>query len=799
MRILSPLVLALWCVPAVPGADLVLVRDGKSQATIVVVKAALTAKADPKPEEIQAEQPVAGRIAAAARDLQEYVQKMTGARLPIVGDDAVPGGTLVLVGRSALTKAFDAQIPSGLTPARNEEGLLIRCKGDRLLLAGNDAAIYHGTEYAVAEFLHRQGVRWFMPGEYGEVVPRRGTLTVPEQEVRQKPDFKMRNWWGALPPDGRLAEYRWKIRNKMNPIGSFVTVPGDSSARSLIPPALAKKEPELFARKMDQTVDENLPNLTNPKAVLRASQSIKEVFRKNPRQDSFGFAPDDGLPRDFSPATAKRNLGFPDQVGRLGVPGEVSCTEEWFDFVNAVAREVKKEFPHHVLTTNGYANRNTPPEGVAVDPNVWVMFAAIWSDTLHAYDNPRSWQTVRQGQMLKRWCELCPNVFLYDYTYIMLASGGSPVPLARKYRRDMPLIKKWGAIGFFDEGRRVLMESGIAPPYLRARMMWDAGLDADAVLNDFFTKWYGPAAKPAVAFWDALEKTLEETPMLGHEDRILPYVYSADLLAQLEKTQQEAERLADSEAVKKHVRADRLILEHLKGYLAMHRAEWACNFPEAVRQADSMLAQRRQLHALSSFYCMPDDKKADSGFYYWGINARRDYYRKLADRTTGKTGELIAVLPEEAAFQLDPRDAGRFARWYLPEHADKTWERWKTTVPFYINGHRDKNGYPYMGAMWYRLTVDVPASAKGKKVVLYAPALETEAWGWVNGKFVGHRPYREAYERPNELDFDVTAALVPGQKNLVVLRLHTGLNAAQQAAGMTSRLFLSAPRAGTGK
>lgn len=60
----------------------------------------------------------------------------------------------------------------------------------------------------------------------------------------------------------------------------------------------------------------------------------------------------------------------------------------------------------------------------------------------------------------------------------------------------------------------------------------------------------------------------------------------------------------------------------------------------------------------------------------------------------------------------------------------------------------------------------------------------------MNGKFVGHRPYHEAYERPIDIDFDSTAAFQPGQKNTVVLRVHTGFNAAQAAAGMTSRAFL---------
>jgi hypothetical protein len=771
-----------------------LVRDGKPTAVIVVAKAALTASTDLKPEKIHDIQTVASKTAAAARDLQVYVEKITGAKLPIVGDDKEPTGDAVLVGRSAFTKPFDAKIPSGLTPVRNEEGLLILCRGNRLLLAGNDEEIYRGTHYAVAELLRRFGVRWFMPTEYGEVVPKHATLEIPDMEIRQRPDFKMRNWWGAMPQSHLVPEFLWKIRNNMNPMTHFVAMPGDSSARNLIPDNVAKKEPELFAKNLDGTPNPYLPNLTNPKAALRSAESIKDYFRKNPKMTSYGFAPDDGLPRDFDPKTVQRNLAFPDMVGRLGVPAEMSMTEEWIDFANRVTREVKKEFPNHVLTTNGYANRNTPPEGVKLDPSLWIMFAAIWCDTLHAYDNPRSWQTVRQGQMIRRWCELCPNVFMYDYTYIMLASGGSPVPLARKHRHDMPLLKKWGVIGFNDEGRRVLAESGVAPPYLRARMMWDAGLDADAVLADFFSKWYGAAAAPARAFWDALEKTLEETPMLGHEDRILPYVYTPELIAELARHVADAARLADTDAIKKHVRADHLILEHLKGYMAMHKAEWACNFAQAVKQADYMLAQRKQLSELSPFYCLPDDKKPESGFYYWGLNARRDYYQKLADLTSRVKGSLVAVLPEKAAFTTDPRDEGRFARWYLPAFAGKDWKPLLTTVPFYAQGYRDNVGYPYMGALWYRFDVDVPASAKNK-LKLYAPAIETEVWGWVNGEFVGHRPYHEAYERPIDIDFDVTAALRPGQRNTVVLRVHTGMNGAQAAAGMTSRAFLYAPQA----
>ena len=105
------------------------------------------------------------------------------------------------------------------------------------------------------------------------------------------------------------------------------------------------------------------------------------------------------------------------------------------------------------------------------------MFAAIWSDTMHAFDNPTSWMTLRQGKMLKEWAKQYDNVYMYNYIYYMLAGCGAPIPLAHKHMHDMPLYKKWGVVGFFDEGRTVRGETGIFPTYLRARMMWDANLD----------------------------------------------------------------------------------------------------------------------------------------------------------------------------------------------------------------------------------------------------------------------------------------------------------------------------------
>ena len=758
------------------GGPLILVTNGRPRATIL-----LAADAGEKAK-------------AAAADLQAILEKMSGARLPLATDAAIPSGPLVLVGRSRLTDALGISIPAGLTNARREEGFTLVCRGDRLVLAGNDAGPYHGTEYAVYDFLNRLGARWFMPGDFGEYLPRRSTIAFPEMQVTERPDFVWRNWWLHAKPELAAQERIWKIRNKMNPDAMFA-ISADSSARSLLPEKTWFKEhPEYFALKADGTRDPGLPNLTHPRAVEIAAATIKEHLRKHPEANSYGFAPDDGFPRDYSPETARLNQGFVELGGRPGVPAEVSTSEEWFAFANKVAAEVRKEFPDAYIATNGYANRDFPPQGIAVDDHLVMQFAAIWSCTLHAYDDPHCWQKSRQGQMLKRWAEMCPNVWVYGYNYQMLVSGLTPLPETRKLRRDLPLMKQWGVMGFFDEARNVWAECGIASRYLRARLEWNAGAAAGALLDDFYSQWYGKAAGPMRAYFDALEDAIEKAPIHGHEDRVLPDLYTPALLADLRRQLSRSERLADDERSRLHVRADRLITDHLAEYMALCAADAAGDWAGAADHAQRMLDLRAPLHQISPFLIWPDEKGYHTGIWYWGIAARRDYYRQLAGRTGGETGSLVALAPARAAFRTDPHDDGLFAGWYRPGLDEAGWKPVLTTKPFALQGYQDAQGHPYVGCAWYRLKVDVPATARGKKVLLYAPVVTTEGWCWVNGQYVGHRPYLEAYIRPAQMEVDVTDALRPGETNVIAIRVSTSLSPAQAAEGLQGRVFLYAPK-----
>ncbi len=487
------------------------------------------------------------------------------------------------------------------------------------------------------------------------------------------------------------------------------------------------------------------------------------------------------------------------------MPNDLSTSEEWITFANAVAVEVVKEFPDVILPTTGYANRDLAPLSVKLHPNLGVMYSAIWSDNLKALNNPRSWHSAMRSATLQRWTELSPHVYTYDY-FEMLMSGLTPTPVLRRHAADFPLFKKWGLFGFFHERRAAAaMEYGIAPRYFMARLMWKADLDVEAGLREFHTQWYGPAARPAQAFWDALEDTMERTPLLGHEDRILPYVYGAELIQRLERAVSEAEKLAKAEPHATHVKADRHILEHLKAYMAMHDAEFDGDFVGAVRQADVMFQRREELYKISPFFHMPerldrtDGGGHTSGVWYWTLTDRRKFYQDLADRTSGKSGRLVKLAPREAAFSLDPGDQGRILHWYLPTHDRKSWQQIDTTRPYYLQakGALDEFSMPYAGAMWYAFEMDIPKVTKGQPLHFCVPTISPQAWVWVNGEYVGHRLYQEPYIRPASLDMDISKAAQPDRKNLIVVRVGTGMNRTQAPEGFLSRAFLYLPNAGT--
>ncbi len=143
--------------------------------------------------------------ALAALELQHYLGKMTGAgdeAFPIVDDQAqVEGARIVLATKpapAATPGAFTISTPTGDQPT--------------LLLTGDDRA---GTLYAAYTYLESLGVRWYGPGEVNEEVPPIGEFKIAPIERREEPDYRTRGFW-AWEDRGTDDFVAWMGRNRMN-------------------------------------------------------------------------------------------------------------------------------------------------------------------------------------------------------------------------------------------------------------------------------------------------------------------------------------------------------------------------------------------------------------------------------------------------------------------------------------------------------------------------------------------------------------------------------------------------------
>jgi hypothetical protein len=759
------------------AGDLVIVRDGRPLAAIITAE---------KPAEN-------ARLAAA--ELQAYIKKISGVEIPMTTDAAPQSGKVILVGRSRLTDQIpDLPIPAGKTKNLREEGFVILADGHRLVLAGNDEEPYYGTRYAVAEFLQRLGVRWFLPGEMGEVVPKIATIAVGPTRVRQQPDFPLRNFWEHSRERMGIDCEEWKIHNKMNPraITLAFGVPGDSSVQGYLPKDQFAAHPDWFALQRDGTRSNSHPCTTSEGMIRHIVQRVKAEARAGKRFSA--FAPDDGMPRCWCERCAKIGNSF-DGYGsnnRDPVP-ESSASNEWFYFVNRILTEVNKEFPEHMISTNGYANRDVPPETPPdmlfnLKHNLTVMFANICACTIHAYDDPRCWQMQRQGQMIRQWCKLSDKVWMYNYNYTMLVNRGTITPMVHRLRRNIPLLKEWGVLGFHDQDECDWSMSGLPTRLIRARLEWDTHANVDAILDDFYAKWYGAAAAPMKAYYEAIEAAFENAPRHAHEDVILRAIYSAPLMARLDASIEAAEGAAQSKEEKLRVHLDRVIYDNLREFVAAEKAKREGDFAAAAAHTGRQIELQTQMNKITPFMGWHP-------YPTYGVEWEKPRMEAAAAKTCGAEGELVTLLPEMARFRIDPFDDGRYERWQEPSTDFSSWRSMATTTGWDTQGLQDKQGHPYTGLAWYQFDVNVPQTAAGKAVCLHGLAVVNEAWVWVNGRYAGHRPYLGPWSRPHPLDMDVSKLLAPGRNNCVTVRVLSNWDV-WGANGIYERMFLYAKKPG---
>ena len=121
-------------------------------------------------------------------------------------------------------------------------------------------------------------------------------------------------------------------------------------------------------------------------------------------------------------------------------------------------------------------------------------------------------------------------------------------------------------------------------------------------------------------------------------------------------------------------------------------------------------------------------------------------------------------LPREGwKFRRDPDDVGRDQEWFAVDLDDADWG------DIGIEQAWQHFGHDYVGAGWYRITIELPAQPAVERTEIAFDGVDEMAWVWVNGKYAGsHNIGPMGWDVPFRLD--VTGLARWGERNQITVR-----------------------------
>lgn len=476
-----------------------------------------------------------GSVKLAASELRKYIGKACGSELPVVQDNGDIGAPPhMFVGQCRQLPQLGLTFQTGAC-----DEFRIVSKAGCLAIFGNDYAgqpisglrnpwrlqeVWNdglkigafgscGTLQGVYSLLETQfGIRWYMPGEIGEVVPASSEMRLPEFDVLKRPDFAYRNIWFADfadSPDDAL----WSRRLGL---GGDRPMHLTHSFSSFL--KYKDSHPEYFAL-VDGQRDFGFKCacgggghlcLSNPDVAAQWIKDIKEYFRTHPEQSVYPVMPNDGLNRICECAGCQADLS-------PALPQANRYSTHIWKFVRKVAEGVARECPGKFVGCCPYSTFIDPPADIdRLPPNVIVM---ICKGRL-SYGDGRYHKEA--DARIDAWRKLADNIYCWEY-YLntWLPWRNLPVFPSKLISDDLKHLKAIGCKGEFIESESWLDVP--APPhnlrypgmqhlniYLTAKLYWNADQDIAPLLAEYYELFYGPAKEPMKSFWETAEKLYVE-------------------------------------------------------------------------------------------------------------------------------------------------------------------------------------------------------------------------------------------------------------------------------------------------
>ncbi len=504
-----------------------IVKEGRSQAEIVIAE----------------NPPRAVRL--AAQELHDCIEKITGGSMPIVTAPTAAMPVKIYVGESehARQAGVDAtglerdafRMKSGpdwlalvgndwdFTPvepwARSHTDWLKTKQAEWLKLAGHPwmnplaASLYkdynkqldvwnfdhRGSLNAVHAFLYDLGVRWYMPGELGEILPQLNEIALPVVDRTVRPKWEVRSVSRPLISSPLIDDAMWYLRIGANNQYGIL----HHGQRNLT------EHPDQRASHPDYYV--LLPNgeRDTESATANACLSSEGFFNEMVAYarlmfDHYDMPIISVMPHDgFTHCRCDRCR---DQITLERGPSGLSSDYVW-KFVVRVAEELAKTHPDRKVFCGAYSSYRLPPLSIDKLPdNVWVQITngrpirELDGETHDAVaELRREWQ-AKTNHPLSVTLNYTPFTNRGDYRpqyWPHIIARGLRDTAGQTWREDV----------WLSSGKGGLDHPGMSHlnPYVMSRFWWDPEQDVDVLLAEYYRLFYGPAENEMKAFIEFCE------------------------------------------------------------------------------------------------------------------------------------------------------------------------------------------------------------------------------------------------------------------------------------------------------
>ncbi len=426
-----------------------------------------------------------------AQELAEGLQRITGAEFEVAAK-----GEGICIGTDAEWPGHLPALKKELSPLLGRDDYLLQTHEGGVRIIGRSD---HGTRNGVWDFFHRLGFRQFYPGEKWAIWPKKGELEIAV-DTFESPRYFTRKFFlpGALLRSEQRAFQQWQVRNRA--VSGFNLETGHAyNAIILRNPEHFEKHPQDIARR-----EEGVPMKLDPsrESVLRiAVEDSLHQLEARPDLHTVRMDPSDGGGwRTDSP---------------LGSPSNQTVV-----LANHVARAIQPRFPGRKVGIYAY-NEHSPAPDREVDRNVIVSIATSFLRGGHTVEElAAAWQ--------KKGAEIGIREYLSVWSWDRDLPGRSRASNLDYVASTIPRFYELGARYWITEGSANWVAHGLGY-YVASRLLWDFGETREAVVEDFFTHAFGPAAVEMRTFHTYLaqeNRPLLSDDLLGRMYRTLDAAYA---------------------------------------------------------------------------------------------------------------------------------------------------------------------------------------------------------------------------------------------------------------------------------